>query len=115
MRSEASSRVARGMADRTSKGPACSWLDRRGWATTVVRAVAADMGWSVIELNASTTATAAIRRAATHGATTVRSSRPNDPPSAPSFFDEVDHLSSGCAPSAMRASRTLMTTRTRRR
>ena len=38
--------------------------------TSVARAIAADMGWSVIELNASDARNAAaIRKAATHGST----------------------------------------------
>ena len=59
------------MADRTSKAArrAPGWTAGVG-KTSVVRAVAADMGWSVIELNASDDRNAAaIRRAATHGAT----------------------------------------------
>ena len=66
--------------------------------TSVVRAVAADMGWSVIELNASDDRNAAaIRRAATHGAT-HRSlfHDPNEPAQRTLILlDEVDHLSGG--------------------
>ncbi|MEC7722333.1 MAG: AAA family ATPase [Candidatus Thermoplasmatota archaeon] len=66
--------------------------------TSVVRAVAADMGWSVIELNASDDRNAAaIRKAATHGAT-HRSlfHDPNEPAQRTLILlDEVDHLSGG--------------------
>ena len=66
--------------------------------TTVARAVAEDMGWNVIELNASDARNAAaIRKAATSGAT-HRSlfHDPNAPPSRTLILlDEVDHLSGG--------------------
>ena len=66
--------------------------------TTVARAIAEDMGWNVIELNASDARNAAaIRKAATNGAT-HRSlfHDPNAPPSRTLILlDEVDHLSGG--------------------
>ncbi len=66
--------------------------------TTVARAIAQDMGWNVIELNASDARNAAaIRKAATSGAT-HRSlfHDPNAPPSRTLILlDEVDHLSGG--------------------
>ena len=66
--------------------------------TTVARAVAEDMGWNVIELNASDARNAAaIRKAATSGAT-HRSlfHDPNAPLSRTLILlDEVDHLSGG--------------------
>ena len=66
--------------------------------TTVARAIAEDMGWNVIELNASDARNAAaIRKAATSGAT-HRSlfHDPNAPPSRTLILlDEVDHLSGG--------------------
>ena len=66
--------------------------------TTVARAVAQDMGWSVIELNASDARNAAaIRKAATQGAT-HRSlfHNPNDKQQRTLILlDEVDHLSGG--------------------
>ena len=70
--------------------------------TTVARAIAEDMGWNVIELNASDARNAAaIRKAATSGAT-HRSlfHDPNAPPSRTLILlDEVDHLSGGLTPS----------------
>lgn len=66
--------------------------------TTVARAVAQDMGWSVIELNASDARNAAaIRKAATQGAT-HRSlfHNPDDKKQRTLILlDEVDHLSGG--------------------
>jgi len=66
--------------------------------TTVARAIAQDMGWSVIELNASDARNAAaIRKAATQGAT-HRSlfHDPNDKQQRTLILlDEVDHLSGG--------------------
>jgi len=66
--------------------------------TTVARAIAQDMGWSVIELNASDARNAAaIRKAATQGAT-HRSlfHNPNDKQQRTLILlDEVDHLSGG--------------------
>ena len=66
--------------------------------TTVARAVAQDMGWSVIELNASDARNAAaIRKAATQGAT-HRSlfHNPDDKQQRTLILlDEVDHLSGG--------------------
>ena len=66
--------------------------------TTVARAVAEDMGWNVIELNASDARNAvAIRKAATSGA--IHRSLFHDPTAPPSrtliLLDEVDHLSGG--------------------
>ena len=66
--------------------------------TTVARAIAQDMGWNVIELNASDARNAAaIRKAATSGAT--HRSLFHDPSAPPSrtliLLDEVDHLSGG--------------------
>lgn len=66
--------------------------------TTVARAVAEDMGWNVVELNASDARNAAaIRKAATSGAT--HRSLFHDPSAPPSrtliLLDEVDHLSGG--------------------
>ncbi|RJU93113.1 MAG: AAA family ATPase [Candidatus Poseidoniales archaeon] len=66
--------------------------------TTVARAIAEDMGWNVIELNASDARNAAaIRKAATSGAT--HRSLFHDPTAPPSrtliLLDEVDHLSGG--------------------
>ena len=66
--------------------------------TTVARAIAEDMGWNVIELNASDARNAAaIRKAATSGAT--HRSLFHDPSAPPSrtliLLDEVDHLSGG--------------------
>ncbi len=66
--------------------------------TTVARAIAEDMGWNVIELNASDARNAAaIRKAATNGAT--HRSLFHDPTAPPSrtliLLDEVDHLSGG--------------------
>ncbi len=66
--------------------------------TTVARAIAEDMGWNVVELNASDARNAAaIRKAATSGAT--HRSLFHDP-SAPTsrtlvLLDEVDHLTGG--------------------
>ena len=66
--------------------------------TTVARAIAQDMNWSVIELNASDARNAAaIRKAATQGAT-HRSlfHNPNDKKQRTLILlDEVDHLSGG--------------------
>ena len=69
--------------------------------TTVARAIAEDMGWNVIELNASDARNAAaIRKAATSGAT--HRSLFHDPTAPPSrtliLLDEVDHLSGGLRP-----------------
>ena len=66
--------------------------------TTIARAVAADMGWQVIELNASDARNAgAIRKAATHAST--HGSLFMTPGSKPDrtliLLDEVDHLSGG--------------------
>ena len=66
--------------------------------TTVARAIAEDMGWNVIELNASDARNAAaIRKAATSGAT--HRSLFHDPTAPLSrtliLLDEVDHLSGG--------------------
>ena len=66
--------------------------------TTVARAVAEDMGWNVVELNASDERNAAaIRKAATSGA--IHRSLFHDPNAPPSrtliLLDEVDHLSGG--------------------
>ena len=66
--------------------------------TSVARAIAKDMGWNVIELNASDARNAAaIRKVATHGST-HRSLFHN--PNAKKqrtlvLLDEVDHLSGG--------------------
>ena len=65
--------------------------------TTAARAVAADMGWQVIELNASDARNAgAIRKAATHASTwfLVHDSG-QKPPRTLILLDEVDHLSGG--------------------
>jgi replication factor C large subunit len=66
--------------------------------TTVARAVAEDMGWNVIELNASDERNAAaIRKAATSGA--IHRSLFHDPNQSQSrtliLLDEVDHLTGG--------------------
>ena len=66
--------------------------------TTVARAIANDMNWQVIELNASDARNAgAIRKAATHAST--HSSLFNFNKSSPNrtliLLDEVDHLSGG--------------------
>ena len=66
--------------------------------TSVARAIAADMGWSVIELNASDARNAAaIRKAATQGST--HRSLFHDPNAETQrtliLLDEVDHLSGG--------------------
>jgi len=66
--------------------------------TTVARAIAEDMGWNVVELNASDDRNAAaIRKAATSGA--IHRSLFHDPNAPPSrtlvLLDEVDHLSGG--------------------
>ena len=66
--------------------------------TSVARAVAADMGWNVIELNASDARNAgAIRKAATQGST--HRSLFHDPNEKNQrtliLLDEVDHLSGG--------------------
>ena len=66
--------------------------------TTVARAIAQDMGWSVIELNASDARNAAsIRKAATKGAThrsLFFNPEENDKKTL-ILIDEVDHLSGG--------------------
>ena len=66
--------------------------------TSVARAIAADMGWSVIELNASDARNAAaIRKAATQGST--HRSLFHDPNNKTQrtliLLDEVDHISGG--------------------
>ena len=66
--------------------------------TSVARAIAADMGWSVIELNASDARNAAaIRKAATQGST--HRSLFHDPHQKTQrtliLLDEVDHISGG--------------------
>ena len=66
--------------------------------TTVARAVAADMGWQVIELNASDARNAgAIRKAATHASThgSLFMTPGQKPPRTLILLDEVDHLSRG--------------------
>lgn len=66
--------------------------------TTVARAVAADMGWQVIELNASDARNAgAIRKAATHASThgSLFMTQGQKPPRTLILLDEVDHLSGG--------------------
>ena len=66
--------------------------------TTVARAVAADMGWQVIELNASDARNAgAIRKAATHASThgSLFMTPGEKPPRTLILLDEVDHLSGG--------------------
>ena len=66
--------------------------------TTVARAVAADMGWNVIELNASDARNAgAIRKAATNAAThgSLFMTPGEKPPRTLILLDEVDHLSGG--------------------
>ena len=66
--------------------------------TTVARAVAADMGWDVIELNASDARNAgAIRKAATHASThgSLFVTPGEKPPRTLILLDEVDHLSGG--------------------
>ena len=66
--------------------------------TTVARAVAADMGWQVIELNASDARNAgAIRKAATHASThgSLFMTPGTKPPRTLILLDEVDHLSGG--------------------
>ncbi|MDP6869696.1 MAG: AAA family ATPase [Candidatus Poseidoniaceae archaeon] len=66
--------------------------------TTVARAVAKDMGWNVIELNASDARNAAaIRKAATHAAThgSLFQNPGETPPKTLILLDEVDHLSGG--------------------
>ena len=66
--------------------------------TTVARAVAADMGWNVIELNASDARNAgAIRKAATHASThgSLFVTPGEKPPRTLILLDEVDHLSGG--------------------
>ncbi|MEC7097575.1 MAG: AAA family ATPase, partial [Candidatus Thermoplasmatota archaeon] len=66
--------------------------------TTIARAIAQDMGWNVIELNASDARNAAsIRKAATKGAThrsLFFSPGENDKKTL-ILIDEVDHLSGG--------------------
>lgn len=66
--------------------------------TTVARAIAADMGWQVIELNASDARNAgAIRKAATHASThgSLFMTPGQKPPRTLILLDEVDHLSGG--------------------
>lgn len=66
--------------------------------TTVARAIAHDMGWNVIELNASDARNAAsIRKAATKGAThrSLFFSPEDDSKKTLILIDEVDHLSGG--------------------
>ena len=66
--------------------------------TTVARAVAADMGWQVIELNASDARNAsAIRKAATNASThrSLFMTPGEKPPRTLILLDEVDHLSGG--------------------
>lgn len=66
--------------------------------TTVARAIAADMGWKVIELNASDARNAgAIRKAATHASThgSLFMTPGQKPPRTLILLDEVDHLSGG--------------------
>ncbi|MBG45242.1 MAG: hypothetical protein CMB76_01830 [Euryarchaeota archaeon] len=66
--------------------------------TTVARAVAADMEWQVIELNASDARNAgAIRKAATHASThgSLFMTPGTKPPRTLILLDEVDHLSGG--------------------
>jgi replication factor C large subunit len=66
--------------------------------TTVARAVAADMGWQVIELNASDARNAgAIRKAATHASNhgSLFMTPGEKPPRTLILLDEVDHLSGG--------------------
>ena len=66
--------------------------------TTVARAVAADMGWQVIELNASDARNAgAIRKAATHASNhgSLFMAPGQKPPRTLILLDEVDHLSGG--------------------
>lgn len=66
--------------------------------TSVVRAIANDLDWSVIELNASDDRNAAaIRKAATHGATHRSLFHAPDDTSKRTLIllDEVDHLSGG--------------------
>ena len=66
--------------------------------TTVARAIAADMGWQVIELNASDSRNAgAIRKAATHASThgSLFMKPGEKPPRTLILLDEVDHLSGG--------------------
>ena len=66
--------------------------------TSIARAIAADMGWQVIELNASDSRNAgAIRKAATHASmhTTLFSTNPRKSNRTLILLDEVDHLSGG--------------------
>lgn len=66
--------------------------------TTVARAVAADMGWQVIELNASDSRNAgAIRKAATHASNhgSLFMTPGTKPARTLILLDEVDHLSGG--------------------
>jgi len=66
--------------------------------TTVARAVAIDMGWQIIELNASDARNAgAIRKAATHASThgSLFMTPGEKPPRTLILLDEVDHLSGG--------------------
>ena len=69
--------------------------------TSVARAIAQDLGWNVIELNASDARNAAaIRKAATHGST--HRSLFHDPNAKKQrtlvLLDEVDHISGGLRP-----------------
>lgn len=66
--------------------------------TSVARAIASDMGWQVIELNASDARNAgAIRKAATNAAThgSLFMTPGEKPPRTLILLDEVDHLSGG--------------------
>lgn len=67
--------------------------------TSMARAIATDKGWDVIELNASDERNAAaIRKAATHGATHRSLFQSNSPTSQQKtliLLDEVDHLGGG--------------------
>ena len=66
--------------------------------TTIARAIAQDMGWNVIELNASDARNAAsIRKAATKGAThrSLFFSPDNTDKKTLILIDEVDHLTGG--------------------
>ena len=66
--------------------------------TSIVRAIATDMGWQVIELNASDARNAgAIRRAATNASThrSIFMSPTDKPQRTLILLDEVDHLSGG--------------------
>lgn len=64
--------------------------------TSIARAIAADMGWQVIELNASDSRNAgSIRKAATHASThtSLFSTSYSKPTKTLILLDEVDHLS----------------------